>query len=231
MIEAHFNAIICEIKTQLGFNTPTLASTQSSPSSISSIGGTTSPASVTAGAVTPTHSTTVLASPASATNQSSGNTLTNVFSGTGTINIRLRDACCLAIASLTTHPAATKRLAGHLPALLSGLLGLIDDHEGVGGSPVPLEQLLQVQQQQQLTKRQKSILGHVSPAEEAAIAVQKVAIAVKYNFRFICHAAIQILPVWLLFAIIHSILICMHNYEEFDPIFYHYTHETLGKFT
>lgn len=77
------------------------------------------------------------------------------FGQTGTQNWRLRDACCLAIVSLTTHPLAEKRLAGHLPALLSGLLSLCDENASESERPNKSNE-------------------KTSPVEEAAIAVQKV---------------------------------------------------------
>lgn len=91
--------------------------------------------------------------------------------GSGTQNMCLRDACCLAIASLTTHPSADKRLAGHLPALLSGLLGLCDECSSVSQPSVAFAE-----------HSQPTISsGATSPPEEAAIAVQKVITVV------VCH--------------------------------------------
>ncbi|CAH8873437.1 unnamed protein product [Trichobilharzia szidati] len=142
MIEAHFNAIVCEIKTQLGFNALSFHITQP---------GTNSPQS------TPNASISAGSSPVKAT----GNASPQV-SGTGTQNTRLRDACCLAITSLATHPTADKRLAGHLPALLSGLLSLCDECESVD-----------------LLESDNS--GVTTPAEEAAITVQKLVIRVLEN--------------------------------------------------
>ncbi|VDP80554.1 unnamed protein product [Schistosoma curassoni] len=89
------------------------------------------------------------------TNKIPSNTSQN--SGTGTQNMRLRDACCLAISSLATHPSADKRLAGHLPALLSGLLNLCDESES-----------------SDMLENDNS--GITTPAEEAAITVQKVSL-------------------------------------------------------
>ncbi|CAH8663604.1 unnamed protein product [Schistosoma haematobium] len=142
MIEAHFNAIVCEIKTQLGFNTLSFHSTQ--------MGGN-SPQSTTN---VPNGSGTL------STNKIPSNTSQN--SGTGTQNMRLRDACCLAISSLATHPSADKRLAGHLPALLSGLLNLCDESES-----------------SDMLENDNS--GITTPAEEAAITVQKLVIRVLEN--------------------------------------------------
>ncbi|VDP60873.1 unnamed protein product [Schistosoma mattheei] len=142
MIEAHFNAIVCEIKTQLGFNTLSFHSTQ--------MGGN-SPQSTTN---VPNGSGTL------STNKIPSNT--SQSSGTGTQNMRLRDACCLAISSLATHPSADKRLAGHLPALLSGLLNLCDESES-----------------SDMFENDNS--GITTPAEEAAITVQKLVIRVLEN--------------------------------------------------
>ncbi|CAL8083663.1 unnamed protein product [Calicophoron daubneyi] len=145
MIEAHFNAIVCEIKTQLGFNTVNLMqpTTCGSSQSATAIAGATSPSSSSTGTKCATAST---------------------MTGTGTQNACLRDACCLAIASLTTHPSADKRLAGHLPALLSGLLNLCDEY-----GPLPTD-----------GADQRTTTG-TSPPEEAAIAVQKLVIRVLEN--------------------------------------------------
>ncbi|CAH8631730.1 unnamed protein product [Heterobilharzia americana] len=141
MIEAHFNAIVCEIKTQLGFNTLSFHATQLSPNSPQSSAN----ASGTSGAAVKATSNT----------NSPG-------CGTGTQNMQLRDACCLAITSLATHPSADKRLAGHLPALLSGLLSLCDESES-----------------SDVFENDNS--GVTTPAEEAAITVQKLVIRVLEN--------------------------------------------------
>ncbi|KAH8866177.1 Proteasome adapter and scaffold protein ECM29 [Schistosoma japonicum] len=143
MVEAHFNAIVCEIKTQLGFNTLNFHATHigsnspQSTSNVSNVSGTLS------------------------TNRVTSNTVSQV-NGTVTQNIRLRDACCLAISSLATHPSADKRLAGHLPALLSGLLSLCDECES--------SDILE-----------NDNAGITTPAEEAAITVQKLVIRVLEN--------------------------------------------------
>ncbi|KAA0183492.1 Proteasome associated protein ECM29, partial [Fasciolopsis buskii] len=143
-IEAHFNAIICEIKTQLGFNTASgiqLSATSSNADSSTGNG--------------------------SMVTSSIGHSVM----GSGTQNMCLRDACCLAIASLTTHPSADKRLAGHLPALLSGLLGLCDECSSVSQPSVAFAE-----------HSQPTISsGATSPPEEAAIAVQKLVIRVLEN--------------------------------------------------
>ncbi|VDP37583.1 unnamed protein product [Schistosoma margrebowiei] len=142
MIEAHFNAIVCEIKTQLGFNTLSFHSTQmggNSPQSAPNV---------------PNGLGTL------STNKIPSNT--SQSSGTGTQSMRLRDACCLAISSLATHPSADKRLAGHLPALLSGLLNLCDESES-----------------SDMFENDNS--GITTPAEEAAITVQKLVIRVLEN--------------------------------------------------
>ncbi|THD26266.1 Proteasome-associated protein ECM29 [Fasciola hepatica] len=144
MIEAHFNAIICEIKTQLGFNTPSGIQLSSASSNADSFVGT--------GTLVP-----------SSMGQSG--------IGSGTQNACLRDACCLAIASLTTHPSADKRLAGHLPALLSGLLGLCDEYGSVS-QPVATSR-----EHSQSTASSSA----TSPPEEAAVAVQKLVIRVLEN--------------------------------------------------
>ncbi|KAL7057537.1 hypothetical protein AAHC03_016905 [Spirometra sp. Aus1] len=119
LVEAHFNAIVCEIKTQLGFNTPT-----TSPSSSTSCTGSSAAAEPAAGG-------------------------------------KLRDACCLAVVALTEHPSAYKRLAGHLPSLLSGLLGLVDDDAAAAASG---------SYEQAVTSSEPSL--NVSAAEKAAVAIQ-----------------------------------------------------------
>ncbi|VDP75737.1 unnamed protein product, partial [Echinostoma caproni] len=152
-IEAHFNAIICEIKTQLGFNTP---------SNIQSSNCTSNPdGSGCAGGQTASSAGSPGSQPTS-----------------GTQNACLRDACCLAIASLTTHPSADKRLAGHLPALLSGLLGLCDEYGSVSQPPAVSHE----HPQSTLSA------GITSPPEEAAIAVQKLLhFEVRSTFKSVYH--------------------------------------------
>ncbi|CAH8571582.1 unnamed protein product [Schistosoma turkestanicum] len=143
MVEAHFNAIVCEIKTQLGFNTLSFHATQMNGTSsqpttnVSDGSGIMSTNKVTTNTISPSNST-------------------------GTQNIWLRDACCLAISSLATHPSADKRLAGHLPALLSGLLNLCDESEASDTF-------------------ESDNSGITTPAEEAAITVQKLVIRVLEN--------------------------------------------------
>lgn len=119
LVEAHFNAIVCEIKTQLGFNTPT-----TSPSNSASCAGPSASAEPAAGG-------------------------------------KLRDACCLAVVALTEHPSAYKRLAGHLPSLLSGLLGLVDDDAAAAAS---------CSYEQAVVSSEPSL--SVSAAEKAAVAIQ-----------------------------------------------------------
>ncbi|KAK4475967.1 hypothetical protein MN116_001204 [Schistosoma mekongi] len=142
MVEAHFNAIVCEIKTQLGFNALNFHSTH-------------------IGSNSPQSASNVSVSGTLSTNRVTSNTASQI-NGTVTQNIRLRDACCLAISSLATHPSADKRLAGHLPALLSGLLSLCDECES-----------------SDILENDNS--GITTPAEEAAITVQKLVIRVLEN--------------------------------------------------
>ncbi|CAH8499345.1 unnamed protein product [Dicrocoelium dendriticum] len=143
MIEAHFNAIICEIKTQLGFNTINVGPGNLLPN------------------------VTLTSSDAAISAQCAGS---KSVRNTGTQDQYLRDACCLAIANLTTHPAADKRLAGHLPALLSGLLGLCDEHSSLANGP-------SIHPRSEQTDT--SLV--TTPSEEAAIAVQKLVIRVLEN--------------------------------------------------
>ncbi|KAG5442932.1 Proteasome adapter and scaffold protein M29 [Clonorchis sinensis] len=174
MIEAHFNAIICEIKTQLGFNT----------------------VSVTAGGTSGV-SPGQQSSPDAST-QATGPSNTSRAGITGTQSTCLRDACCLAIANLTHHPSADRRLAGHLPALLSGLLGLCDEYGTTGPS---------------VSEHTSSGL---TPPEEAAIAVQKLVIRVLEN-PCSREAAAGLLP-GLLPVIIDRAPWSLTSVSEQDPV-------------
>ncbi|GAA51641.1 hypothetical protein CLF_106530 [Clonorchis sinensis] len=174
MIEAHFNAITCEIKTQLGFNTVSVTA-----------GGT---SGVSPGQQNSSDASTQATRPSN----------TNRAGITGTQSACLRDACCMAIANLTHHPSADRRLAGHLPALLPGLLGLCDEYGTTGSS---------------VSEHTSSGLTH---PEEAAVAVQKLVIRVLEN-PCSREAAAGLLP-GLLPVIIDRAPWSLTSVSEQDPV-------------